>query len=120
MLGCWLERTCNKTDVDFPLHVFPFFCRAKDSHKLLKHFFIIRCILKPGQEVKRLSKIITVVQPTCNFLHVSQPNSDMVRTLLKNHAPFILGQLPPGHRLLDRDECSMSSVCTAQWRLLSN
>src|SRR6266568_3527252 len=116
-----LERVLNhKTDVDLPLHIGPLFGLAQCSHQFLEHCCISRCILKPRQEVKRLPKVMTVVQPACDGWQVSQTYGDVVRTLLEDHSSFILGQFPPGHRLLDRDECSTCSFETAQVRLSSD
>src|SRR6266704_1914367 len=113
-----LERVLNnETDVDFPLHISPLFCLAQGSHQFLEHFCIGRRIFKPRQEVKRLPQVMTMVQPPCDGWQVSQTYGDVVRTLLKDHSSFILGQFPPGHRLLDRDECSTCSVGAAQVRL---
>src|SRR6266851_788606 len=110
----------NKTDVDFPLHIGPLFGLAQCSHQFLEPCCISRCILKPRQEVKRLPKVMTMVQPACDGWQVAQTYADVVRTLLKDHASFLLGQLPPGHRFLDRNEGSTCRVGTAQVRLASD
>src|SRR5260370_16889056 len=110
-----LERVLNnKTDVDFPLHIGPLFCLAKCSHQFLEHCCISRCILKPRQEVKRLPQVMALVQPACDGWQVSQTYADVVRTLLKDHASFILCQLPPGHRFLDSNHSTPSLLGSPQ------
>src|SRR5215472_15466545 len=110
----------HETDINFSLNKGPLFCVPQDAHQLLKRFRVSRRIFKPRQEVKRLQEVMTMIQPPCDSGQIVQSCSDVMRTLLKNQASFVLSQLPPGCGLLDWDEGSTCCAGTAQARLPSD
>src|SRR5713101_495983 len=65
---------------------------------------MIWSVLEPGEEIEWFAEVATVIEPARHGRQVFEPSRDMPRSLLEDLAALLLGQLPPGFRLPNRNE----------------
>src|SRR5436309_3469967 len=63
-----------------------------------------RVVFEPGQEVKGRAEVAAVIELAGDGGEIFHAGGDVLRLVLKNPPPLLLGQVPPGLRLLDRDQ----------------
>src|SRR2546426_964494 len=107
----------RQPDVDLPFNVIPLSRRAQPQDELLKRGRITGRVLEPGQEVEWLAEVVAMVESSGDRRKVLEANGDMMRVLLENHTPLVLGQLPPFSRLGDRDQGGFRGLRPVEERL---
>src|SRR5712691_975570 len=90
--ACSLQR---HADFDFPLHETPLLCVPQAGRENFEGGGSRFGELEPREEVEGLPELTTVVEPTGNRGEVLEPDSNVVRALLKDRSPFVLRKSPP-------------------------
>src|SRR5207245_11503302 len=106
------SEVANESDVNLTLHIGPLRRLTQPDNELLERFRLSWGVLEPGQEVKWLAKVATVVKPAGNSRKVFEPGGDMPRSLFEDLAACVRGVLPPGVRFPARDGCGRGGRCT--------
>jgi len=86
----------RETDIHLAFHVSPLLRSAQHSDQLIEETRVLGCELEPGQKVERPAQLARVVEPPCDRGEIFKGRRNMVRALLEDRAPLILGQIPPG------------------------
>ena len=74
------------------------------AHKLFESVSVLWRVLKPRKKIKGLAEVMAVMKSPGDGGQVFQADRNVVRSLLKNCPPFILGEGPPGLILANGDE----------------
>src|SRR5437588_3913651 len=107
----------GQADVDLPFDVVPLLGVTQPLDELREIGRGIGRELKPGQEVKRLAEVSPVVESSGDGGQVFEADGHVVGALLEDLAAFVLGKLPPGRGLPDRDQRRARRVAPTQRRL---
>src|SRR6516164_4008869 len=91
-------------DVYFAIDIAPLRSLPEPAHKLFESVSIPWRVLKPRQKIKGLAEVMAVMKSPGDGGQVLQAGRNVVRSLLKNCPPFILGEGPPGLILANGDE----------------
>jgi len=75
---------------------------------------VLRRVLEPREKVELLAgQLATMMKPTSHRGQVLESDRDVAGPVFENGAALVLGQLPPGGRLSDRDQGGARGVRSA-------
>src|SRR5215469_4134702 len=85
-----INLNARQADIDLTINIAPLLRIPQSTHQLFKGFAMFRCIFEPCEEVERLAKLPTVVQPPGDGRRIFQADADMARPFLEDGTALIL------------------------------
>lgn len=80
-----------EADVDFPVDKEPLAGRAKSLDQFFESTLMLGRILEPGQEIEDLAEVAAMVKAASNGGQIGEAHRDVLRLLLDDGSPFVLG-----------------------------
>lgn len=108
------EPRSDQTNINLSLDERPLFRLSQLSDQLIKPPLVVWRVLKPGKEIEQLAEITTVIESAGNRGEILEARADVARPLLKYGTTLILGEVPPGGGLPDRNQRSLCRLGPAQ------
>lgn len=99
-----LEASALQPDFRLAIHIAPLGGRTQACQQVIEAPRIRWGILKPGEEIERLTQVAAVVQLPGDGRQVAQPDGGVPGLLLENRPSLVLRQRPPGRVLADGDQ----------------
>jgi len=92
--------------IDLSIDVGPLLGRSQSADQIFELLGGGGRELEPGEEVELFLQIPTVVEATGDGRQVVEPGGDVAGSGLEYRHALLLGEIPPGWGLADRDECA--------------
>jgi hypothetical protein len=104
--------------VDFAVNVLPFSGSAESAYEFFEDIAVLGGVLKPGEEVERLTEVAAVVEAARDSREILKADIDVSGLFFEDAAAFVLRKIPPGWCFTDGDERGACGLRTVKALLL--